>query len=75
MVSECRFCKQRDEKQLTVCTRVIRGKIEHIDVCLDCWPVERAAWENKLENERRKTLSKKRNQPAGAILDDDKQQL
>jgi len=40
MVLECKFCKQKDENQLTVCPRVIRGKVEHIDVCLDCWPVK-----------------------------------
>ncbi len=72
---ECKFCKQKDESQLTVCTRVIGGKVEHIDVCLDCWPVERAAWENKLENERRKTLSKQRNPSAGAIFDEERNQI
>ena len=51
MVSECKFCKQKDESQLTFCTRIIDGKVEHIDLCLACWPVERAIWENRLENE------------------------
>ena len=73
MVAECKFCKQKNESQLTVCTRIIKGKVEHIDICLACWPVELANRENRLENEQRKILSTKRKESVGAIYDDNKQ--
>ena len=75
MVSECKFCKQKDESQLTVCTRIIKGKVEHIDICLACWSIERASRENELENEqRRKILPMQRKESAGAIRDDNDKQ-
>ena len=74
MVLECKFCKQKDESQLTICTRIIRGKVEHTDICLACWPVERASQRCLLENEhRRKILSAQGKESAGAIHGDDKQ--
>ncbi|MCK5601653.1 hypothetical protein KAR91_07290, partial [Candidatus Pacearchaeota archaeon] len=66
--------KQKDESQLTICTRIINGKVEHADICLACWPVECAIREDRLENEqRRKILSMQRKESAGAVHDDDKQ--
>ena len=74
MVLECKYCKQKDESQLTICTRIIDGKIEHTDICLACWPIEFANRENRLENgQRRKILSMQRKGSARAICDDEKQ--
>lgn len=53
---ECIFCGEKDEGQLTLCTRVINGSIKHVDVCLGCWWHERAIWENRVENERRRKI-------------------
>lgn len=72
---ECIFCGEKDEGQLTLCTRVINGSIKQVDVCLGCWWHERAIWENRVENERRRQiLSEQKEQSARAISDNNERQ-
>lgn len=33
----CIYCKEKDESRLMMRSQVVRGKVETINVCLQCW--------------------------------------
>ena len=43
----CRYCGESDPFELTVCTRFVNGKAETIEVCFNCYWIDKFRSETK----------------------------